>query len=188
MLDDPRRNAVLLGPGAGVGDALVQATRAAIDAGKSGVLDADVFSAFAATPERLFDRLTDRWLLTPHDGEFARLFPDLRGSRVDKARAAARRSGAAVLLKGPDTVIAHPDGRAAINANGTADLATAGSGDVLAGFALGLIAQGASAFDAGCMAAWLHGAVGRAIGPGLIAEDLPEALPPVLRWLRENLE
>lgn len=185
LLDDPRRNAVLLGPGAGVGPALRAAVRAAVDRGRAGVLDADVFAAFADDPAALFDGLSERWLLTPHTGEFARLFPGLEGGRLDKARAAAARCGAPVLLKGPDTVIAHPDGRAVINANATPDLATAGSGDVLAGFALGLIAQGVPAFDAGCMAAWLHGAVGRALGPGLIAEDLPEALPPVLRWLKE---
>lgn len=185
LLDDPRRNAVLLGPGAGVTTELKQSVRASIDRGRAGVLDADVFAAFADDPDALFSRLTDRWLLTPHEGEFARLFPDLEGNRLERAREAARRTGAVVLLKGPDTVIAHPDGRSAINANAPPYLATAGSGDVLSGFALGLLAQGLGAFEAGCISAWLHGAVAQALGPGLIAEDLPEALPPVLRWLKE---
>ncbi len=184
LLDDPRRNAVLLGPGAGAWPALRQAVRAAVDRGKAGVLDADVFPAFADDPPVLFQGLTDRWLLTPHGGEFAKLFPDIRGDKVTMARAAAARCGAVVLLKGADTVVAHPDGRAAINANAPPDLATAGSGDVLAGFALGLIAQGVPAFEAGRMAAWLHGECGSLLGPGLIAEDLPEALPAALRRLK----
>lgn len=184
LLDDPRRNTVLLGPGAGVSPNLKTRVRMALDRRKAGVLDADVFSAFANDLSGLRPGLDARWLLTPHEGEFARLFGDMPGSKLDRARAAAERSGAVVLLKGADTVIAHPDGRAAINANAPAELATAGSGDVLAGMALGLIAQGMDAFDAACAAVWLHGEAGHAVGPGLIAEDLTEALPGVLRRLK----
>jgi len=183
LLDDSRHNAVLLGPGAGVSDSLCRRVRMAVDRGKAGVLDADVFRAFQGHAPMLFQGLSDRWLLTPHDGEFARLFADLAGSRLDRARQAAARCGAVILLKGPDTVIAHPDGRAVINAEAPPELATAGSGDVLAGMALGLIAQGMPAFEAGCAAAWLHGQVARRFGPGLIAEDIAGEIPALLRDL-----
>ncbi|HYC04458.1 MAG TPA: NAD(P)H-hydrate dehydratase [Azospirillaceae bacterium] len=184
LLDDPRRNAVLLGPGAGPDGILRDAVRAALDRGKACVLDADVFAAFAGDLAALKPGLGPHCLLTPHEGEFTRLFPGLGGSKLERARAAARLSGACVLLKGADTVVAHPDGRAAINRNAPPDLATAGSGDVLAGFAAGLMAQGLDGFEAGCGAAWLHGETGRAAGPGLVADDLPEALPAILRRLR----
>ncbi|HEX9703521.1 MAG TPA: ADP/ATP-dependent (S)-NAD(P)H-hydrate dehydratase, partial [Rhodospirillales bacterium] len=142
-------------------------------------------SAFAGRPERLFTAVAGPCLLTPHEGEFKRLF-DVAGDKPSRARAAARLSGAAVLLKGADTVIAAPDGRAVINATGTPDLATAGSGDVLAGMALGLLAQGMDAFDAGCVAAWAHGRLAERIGAGLIAEDLPAEIPGLLRELRKS--
>ena len=177
---DPRRNAVLVGPGAGVGMNTRAAAIAALRAQKSVVLDADAITSFADDPGALFARIASPCLLTPHEGEFARLF-HVAGDKVARARAAAAQSGATVLLKGADTVIAAPDGRAVINANAPADLATAGAGDVLAGFALALMAQGMDAFEAGAAAAWLHGEAGAVVGPGLIAEDLPEALPGVYR-------
>ncbi len=188
LLTDERRNAVLIGPGCGVGRATRDMALAALDLDKATALDADALTAFADAPGDLFAALDGRrCLLTPHEGEFRRLFGAddgaSAGGKLDRARAAAARSGAAVLLKGADTVIAAPDGRAAINANAPPELATAGSGDVLAGIALGLLAQGLAPFDAGCAAAWLHGEAAARIGPGLIADDLPAALPAVLRRL-----
>ena len=179
LLDDPRRNAVLVGPGNGINDTTRRRVRAALSAGKACVLDADAITVFKDAPEQLFNAISSPCLLTPHEGEFGRIFGH-QGDRVARARAAAAESGAAVLLKGPDTVIAGADGRAAINENAPPELATAGSGDVLAGIALGLMAQGMAPFDAGCAAAWLHGDAAARFGPGLIAEDLCETLPTAL--------
>jgi NAD(P)H-hydrate epimerase len=185
LLADRRINAVLLGPGGGVNAATRQRVGGALAAGKACVLDADALTVFENAPEQLFGKISSPCLLTPHEGEFGRLF-DAESDKVARARAAAAASRATVLLKGADTVIAAPDGRAAINHNAPAELATAGAGDVLAGFALGLIAQGMAPFDAGCAAAWLHGAVAAQIGPGLIAEDLADALPGVLAALKSS--
>lgn len=184
-LDDPRRNAVVIGPGHGEPSLLRRRVDAVLALGRACVLDADVFGAFAEAPSRLFDAVQGPAILTPHTGEFARLFPDLdaKADRLGAARAAAARARAVVVLKGSDTVIAAPDGRAAINANAPPWLATGGAGDVLAGFAAGLLAQGMAAFEAACAAVWLHGAAAQSFGPGLIAEDLPEALPKVLAAL-----
>ena len=191
LLTDARKNAVLIGPGNGVGPETRARSLAAIGAGKAVVVDADALSAFRDRPEALFEALSagaaGPCVLTPHEGEFQRLFPDLDGDKLSRARAAATRSGAVVLLKGADSVTAAPDGRAAINANAPAALATAGTGDVLAGLVVGLLAQGMVSFDAACAAVWLHGEAGAACGPGLIAEDLSEALPGVLRALGESL-
>jgi len=184
MLADPRHNAVLVGPGAGGDDETRRLVRAALAAGRSCVLDAGALTAFAGTAEDLFSGLSDKALLTPHDGELARLFGPLPGSRLERARAAAARCKAVVLLKGADTVIAHPDGRAAINANAPPWLATAGAGDVLAGMAAGLLAQGMDCFYAAAAAVWLHGAAATLVGPGLIAEDLGETLPQLLKGLQ----
>lgn len=185
QLADERRNAVLIGPGCGVGRETAERTLAILAAGKACVLDADALTSFEGDPGRLFDRLDEQTVLTPHEGEYARLFGH-RDDKLGRAREAAKESGAVVLLKGGDSVVAAPDGRAVINANAPAGLATAGAGDVLAGFVLGLLAQGLPAFEAACAATWLHGAAASAFGPGLIAEDLPEALPMVLRGLRER--
>jgi hydroxyethylthiazole kinase-like uncharacterized protein yjeF len=199
---DRRLTAAVIGPGFGVGARCAAfATALAAFAGEGNlrlVLDADALTSFEHDPRSLFDALgrTVRAdgaaaVLTPHAGEFRRLFPDIAAapevSKLDRARQAARRAGAVVVLKGPDTVIAEPSGRAAINANATPFLATAGSGDVLAGIAAGLLAQGMPAFEAACAAAWLHGAAGMRFGPGLVAEDLPDLLPPLLRDLHETM-
>jgi NAD(P)H-hydrate epimerase len=184
LLGDERRNAILIGPGSGTGDRTREAVLSALDASRSVVLDADAITVFAAEPDLLFGRVRGPTLLTPHEGEFRRLFPDLGhgAGKLDRVRRAAARSGATILLKGPDTVIAEPDGRAVINVHASPALATAGSGDVLAGTIGGLLAQGLTPFGAAAAAAWLHGHCARLFGgPGLIAEDLPALLPRALQ-------
>jgi NAD(P)H-hydrate epimerase len=183
LIADERKNAVLLGPGNGVGEETANRVLAVLGARRAAVLDADAISSFEGRGEALFGAVGAPCVLTPHEGEFRRLFPDLEGDKLARARAAAQRSRAVVLLKGADTVVADPDGRAAINANAPPALATAGTGDVLAGLAVGLLAQGMAPFEAACAAAWLHGEAGAALGTGLIAEDLPEVLPKILRRL-----
>lgn len=182
LLDDPRKNAVLVGPGAGVSTSTRERVIATLSVDKGVVLDADVFTVFEDDPGTLLAAITGDCLLTPHEGEFARVF-DVDGDKLSRARAAARESGAVLLVKGPDTVIAAPDGRAVINASGSPDLATAGTGDVLAGMALGLITQGMDLFGAAAAATWLHGAAAEEAGPGMIAEDLPDTLPLILARL-----
>ena len=177
-------DAVVIGPAAGVGDATAIHVRALSETGAALVIDADGLTSFEQTPGELFAVLDRDDVLTPHEGEFKRLFPGLlEAGREDAAAEAARRSGAVVVLKGPRTVIAAPDGRLAVNGNGTPWLATAGSGDVLAGMIAGLVAQRMDSFDAARAAAWIHAEAARAFGPGLIAEDLPDALPAVLAAL-----
>jgi len=182
LLADPRYTACLIGPGAGVNDSTRDRALQMLASGKAVLLDADAITAFAAHPDDLFTAIRSPCVITPHEGEFKRLF-SLEGDKLTRARAAARRSGAVIVLKGSDTVIASPDGRAAINSNAPATLATAGSGDVLGGLILGLLAQGMDAFLAACAAVWMHGAAAAAFGPGLLAEDLPDLIPGVLRHL-----
>lgn len=183
LLDESRLRAAVIGPGLGLGDDVWPAIRAALDGHTALVLDADAITQAARRPDEAFVLIKAReggTVLTPHEGEFKRLFPDIDGSKLDRARAAAARSGAVVLLKGPDTVIAHPDGRAAINENATATLATAGSGDVLAGIIGGLLAGGRPAFEATALAVWMHGEAGRIAGPGSLADEIAVALRDVL--------
>jgi ADP-dependent NAD(P)H-hydrate dehydratase / NAD(P)H-hydrate epimerase len=181
LLADRRFTAVALGPGLGHGARERGLVLAALAAPQAAALDADALTIFADESEELFQAIAVRaaaTVLTPHGGEFARLFPDLAvaGARLAAARAAAARSAATIVYKGADTVIAAPDGRAAINANAPPWLATAGTGDVLTGIVAGLLARGLPAFQAACAAVWLHGEAGAAIGPGLVAEDLAPAL------------
>lgn len=190
LLEDQRRNVVLIGPGCGIGDATRAMVSEALAGNRSVVLDADALTSFEASPELLFSQIRKQTLdnkprvvLTPHEGEFKRLFPAIGGTKLERARQAAHISGAVVVLKGPDTVIAEPEGSAAINDNAPAWLATAGSGDVLAGFITGLIAQRRSAYESACAAVWLHGECANRFGPGMIAEDLPEMLPGVMQDL-----
>jgi ADP-dependent NAD(P)H-hydrate dehydratase / NAD(P)H-hydrate epimerase len=181
-LADPRRNVVVIGPGAGVTPDTRAQTLVALDGERKVVVDADALTVFQDDPQALFDQCSGDTLLTPHEGEFQRVF-NVTGDKLTRARKAAEISGAVVLLKGPDTVIAHPDGRAVINAHAPANLATAGSGDVLAGIAAGLMAQGMDVFNAATAASWLHGETGAIYHHGLIAEDMVEALPKALNKL-----
>jgi hydroxyethylthiazole kinase-like uncharacterized protein yjeF len=179
-------DAAVIGPAAGVTENTLMNVLALARTGAALVIDADAITVFKADPEELFSVLDVDDVLTPHPGEFERLFPGLLGSspeRITAARRAAAQADAIVLLKGADTVIAAPDGRAAVNANGSPWLATAGSGDVLAGFIGALISQGMESFEAACAAAWIHAEAADLHGPGLIAEDLPGLAPAVLRRL-----
>jgi NAD(P)H-hydrate epimerase len=185
LLGDARRNAILVGPGVGAAPATRDLVLAALATRRSTVLDADVFAVFAGKAGELAAAMVGPTLLTPHAGEFARLFADA-GDRLASARRAAQESGATVLLKGADTVVAAADGWAVINANAPPDLATAGSGDVLAGIATGLLAQAMPLALAGAAAVWLHGAAAAAFGPGLVAEDIISTLPAVLRALKQG--
>jgi len=192
FLADRRLNVFAIGPGIGVGDATCDLVLAALSGERAVVLDADAITSFAADPQLLASALRQRHgqatILTPHDGEFSRYFWALDeqtkvGSKLERARRAAQLTGSVVLLKGADTVVAAADGQAAIAANAPPYLATAGAGDVLTGLVAGLLAQGMPAFEAAAAAVWLHGEAARAFGPGLISEDLPEALPRLYRAL-----
>ena len=182
-------DAAVIGPAAGVTETTLLNVLALARTGAALVIDADAITVFRDDPEELFSVLDRDDVLTPHPGEFERLFPGvLKASpeRITAARRAAAKAGAVVLLKGPDTVIAAPDGRVAVNINGSPWLATAGSGDVLAGYIGGLVSQGMESFEAACAAAWIHAETAELHGPGLISEDLPDLTPAVLRRLYED--
>jgi hydroxyethylthiazole kinase-like uncharacterized protein yjeF len=192
FLSDKRINALVIGPGVGVGPQTCRLVLAALSGERSVVLDADAMTSFAENPQQLASALRARpansTVMTPHEGEFSRYFGALdgrtkAGSKLERARLAAELTGAVIVLKGADTVVAGPGGRAAISANAPAYLATAGAGDVLAGMVTGLAAQGMPAFEAAAAAVWLHGEAASAFGPGLISEDLPEQLPRLYRRL-----
>jgi ADP-dependent NAD(P)H-hydrate dehydratase / NAD(P)H-hydrate epimerase len=192
LLADRRHNVVAIGPGAGVGLRTREMALAALNGERAAVLDADALTSFADFSRVLFTALgrNGKAVLTPHSGEFHRLFdesletiPSAAASKMLATRAAASVSGAVVVHKGADTVIATPDGRAAINTNAPAWLATAGSGDVLAGLIAGLLAQGMPAFEAAAAGVWIHGEAANAAGPGMISEDLAPRLPLVYRRL-----
>ena len=195
MLGDRRLSSVVIGPGAGVSARTRDLVHTALSAKRGLVLDADALTSFAEAPERLFEAIKAaedaHVVLTPHEGEFPRLFSDISNkhpgrSKLERVRDAAERAGAVVLLKGPDTVVASPDGRASIASNAPPWLATAGAGDVLAGMIAGMLAQGVPAFEAACIGVWMHGEAAGEAGPGLIAEDLPEVLPAVFRRLYDG--
>lgn len=186
LLADVRYSGLLIGPGAGLSDATRERVLAMLNTGRPTVLDADALSVFKNDPDELMRSITGPCVLTPHEGEFKRLFDDT-GDKLSRARNAAKRSGAILVLKGSDTVIAAPDGRAIINTNAPPTLATAGSGDVLAGLVLGLMTQGMEPFLAAAAAVWLHGAAATEFGIGLVAEDLSEVLPIVLQRLHARL-
>jgi ADP-dependent NAD(P)H-hydrate dehydratase / NAD(P)H-hydrate epimerase len=187
LLADERKNAVLIGPGVGVGEGTKDLVLTALASNAAVVLDADALTSFTANADELFAAIRSRGApvaLTPHDGEFARLFGAMgEGGKVAATRDAAARSGAIVLLKGSDTVVAAPDGRASVNVMSSPWLATAGTGDVLAGMVLGLLAQRMEPFAAVSAAVWMHGRAAQLFGPGLISEDLPKILPAVLQDL-----
>ncbi len=190
VLKDSRLNAVVIGPGCGVGGATREMVAAVLAGKAAAVLDADALTSFSENPNTLFLQLREPAVLTPHAGEFARIFPGLleqTPTRIDAARQAAATAKCTVLLKGSDTVIAAADGRIAVNTNAPPTLATAGAGDVLAGMIGGLLAQGMDSFSAAAAGAWLHGEAAQRFGYGLIAEDLPEKLPSVLTALRDSL-
>jgi ADP-dependent NAD(P)H-hydrate dehydratase / NAD(P)H-hydrate epimerase len=185
LLDDRRFTAALVGSGLPA-DANTRAlVEAAAAAGRALVIDGGGLTAFAGGGDALGGFGRADIVLTPHEGEFARLFPNLKGDKLQRALGAARMTGCTVVVKGADTVVASPNGSGAINADAPAWLATAGSGDVLAGLILGLLGQGMPSFEAAAAGVSLHGMAGTAFGPGLIAEDLPELIPEVLRLLSE---
>src|SRR5690606_20014807 len=191
LLTNPRYNVMLIGACARTGHSVRDVVLSALETRRMAVLDVDALTVFADQPDDLFRAIAGPCVMTPHGGEFARLFEqdlavdsDDAPSKLEQARAAAQRSGAVVVLKGADTVIAAPDGRAIINSNAPPQLATGGSGDVLAGIIAGLAAQGMDAFDAAAAAVWLHGRAAALFGVGLVADDLPDMLVRALHELQ----
>jgi hydroxyethylthiazole kinase-like uncharacterized protein yjeF len=191
LLEDRRLNAIVIGPGCGVGRDTRELVAAMLASKAAAVVDADALTSFADGPNALFVQLREPAVLTPHEGEFARVFPGLLErlpTRIEAAREAAAACLCTMLLKGPDTVIAAPDGRAIVNTNAPPTLATAGAGDVLSGMIAGLMAQGMNSFPAAAAAVWLHGEAASIFGLGLISEDLPEMLPRMLSALRKRTQ
>jgi ADP-dependent NAD(P)H-hydrate dehydratase / NAD(P)H-hydrate epimerase len=185
LLSDSRYTAFLVGPGAGVDESTRRTALQILGTARPVLLDADAISVFASRAAELAGAIRGPCVMTPHEGEFARVF-DARGDKLARARSAAKQSGAVIVLKGADTVVAAPDGRAIVNSNAPPSLATAGSGDVLGGLILGLLAQGMDAFLAAAAGVWIHGAAASDFGPGLLAEDLPDLVPAVLRRLEHE--
>jgi hydroxyethylthiazole kinase-like uncharacterized protein yjeF len=188
ILSDTRITAVLIGPGAGTDLDVKDLVSSVLASEATAVLDAEGITAFSENPAELFDQIKGRpapTIMTPHEGEFKKVFPELdeEPSKLERARRAAEISGAVIILKGPDTVVAAPDGLASVSENAPPWLATAGSGDVLAGLVTGLLAQGMAAFDAAAAAVWIHGELAVTFGPGLIADDMADLLPGVLQRL-----
>jgi ADP-dependent NAD(P)H-hydrate dehydratase / NAD(P)H-hydrate epimerase len=178
LLADTRFSSFLIGPGAGVSDETKSTALHMLATNKPVVIDADAITSFKVQPSLLFNSIAGPCVLTPHEGEFERIF-EIKGDKLQRARKAAKQSGAVIILKGSDTIIASPDGSAVINSNAPTSLATAGSGDVLSGMILGLLSQGMEPFLASCAAVWMHGAAANLFGIGLIADDLPDLLPRV---------
>ena len=186
LLADRRITGFLIGPGAGLGSHTRGRALEMLATGRATVIDADAISCFKDETSALIRAISGPCVITPHEGEFSRVF-DVTGDKLTRSRAAAGSSNAVIVLKGGDTVIAAPDGRVIINTNAPPTLATAGAGDVLSGIILGLLAQGMEPFLAAAAAVWLHGAAATAFGPGLLAEDLPDLLPGVLGHLDAQL-
>lgn len=184
-ISDPRRNAVLIGPGAGLdaADSLRDTIEKTAKTGKSLVIDADGLNCFENNTDRLYKILHEKCVLTPHEGEFTRIFPHLQGSKTERAQQAAQLTGAVILLKGAETIIAHPNGTVVINDHASPYLATAGAGDVLAGIITGLLAQNMPIYEATCAATWIHGEAAINLGPGLIAPDLINQIPAIINRL-----
>lgn len=192
-LGDPRITAVLIGPGAGISQETRDLVAAVLSSEATVVLDAEGLTSFADNPADLFALIKQRpapTILTPHQGEFDHIFPELGNaeSKLEQARRASEISGGVVVFKGPDTVIAAPDGLAAITESAPPWLATAGTGDVLAGLITGLSAQGMAALDAAVASVWVHGELARTFGPGMIAEDMAELLPALLQRLDKKVK
>ena len=188
-LDARRATATVIGPGCGLGEATRELVVAAASRDAPMVLDADALTSFETDPEHLFQHLRINDVLTPHGGEFARLFPDIAAdstNKIEATRAAALKAGCSVVFKGADTVIAAADGRVRVNIHASPALATAGSGDILAGMIGAFLAQGQNGFDAASASVWLHGDAGKRLGQGLIAEDLPGILPEVFADLSRS--
>ena len=190
LTSDARRNAALIGPGAGATEETRENVAAVLSSEATIVIDAEGLTAFEAQPQELFGLIQQRsapTILTPHKGEFDRLFPELGNaeSKLEQAKRAAEISGGVIIFKGPDTVVSAPDGLSAITDQAPPWLATAGTGDVLAGMITGLCAQGMSPFDAAVAAVWMHAELARSIGPGMISEDMADVMPALLQRLNK---